>query len=133
MGPLRPAAESALPGSPAGSGYSTAADMARFIEALESGKLLEKEWVDRLVKAHIDISPPGAPTTLKYGLGFGISEWQGHAGYGHNGGAPGVNVEVMRYPKDDALIVVLTNRDPPVASRMLGTLRTSALKGSLCR
>lgn len=132
-GPLRPAAESALPGSPAGSAYSTVADLARFFDALEAGKLVPADWVKQMTGAQINASPPSAAAALQYGLGFGVSRWQGHLGFGHNGGAPGVNAEAVRYPEDDALIVVLANRDPPLAGQMLGTLRQAALLGTLCR
>ncbi|OYW24036.1 MAG: hypothetical protein B7Z43_01085, partial [Sphingomonas sp. 12-62-6] len=43
--------------------------------------------------------------------------------YGHNGGAPGVNVEATIFPDDDVEIEVLTNRDPPIATRLFGDLR----------
>lgn len=132
-GPLRAAAESALPGSPAGSAYSTAGDMARFFDALEAGKLVTADWVKQLTGAHINASPPGAPLALEYGLGFDVSRWQGHRSFGHNGGAPGVNVEAVRYPDDDILIVVLSNRDPPLAGRVLAALRHKAFGGTLCR
>ncbi len=132
-GPLRPAAESALPGSPAGSAYSTVGDLARFFDALEAGKLVSADWVKQMTGAQLSASPPGAAAALHYGLGFGVSRWQGHLGYGHNGGAPGVNAETVRYPENDALIVVLSNRDPPLASQILGTLRQAVLRGTLCR
>jgi len=132
VGPLRPAAEAALPGSPAGGAYSTVADLARFMDALESGKLVTSQWVKELTRKHIDATPPGAPRPMHYGLGFGLSPWEGQPGFGHNGGAPGVNAEVMRFTADDLLIVVLANRDPPVAGQMLARLRQAALKGNLC-
>lgn len=132
-GPLRPAGEAALPGSPAGSAYSTVGDMARFFDALEAGKLVGLEWVKQLTAAQINVTPPGAPVALQYGLGFGISAWQQYLGYGHNGGAPGANVEAQRFPDEDLLIVVLANRDPPQAGQLLATLRQKALTGTLCR
>jgi D-alanyl-D-alanine carboxypeptidase len=122
-----------LPGSPAGSAYSTAGDLVRFFDALEAGKLVQVDMVKEMTRAHINAAPPGAPVTLQYGLGFGVSPWEGRQGYGHNGGAPGVNVELMRYPADDVLIVLLSNRDPPHAARMLSSLRRAALGGTLCR
>lgn len=132
VGPLRPAAEAAHPGSPAGGAYSTAEDLVRFMDALESGKLVANHWVKELTRKHIDATPPGAPRPMHYGLGFGLSPWEGQPGFGHNGGAPGVNAEVMRFTGDDLLIVVLANRDPPVAGQMLARLRQAAQKGNLC-
>ena len=132
-GPLRPAAEAALPGTPAGSAYSTVEDLARFMDALHNGKLLGAAWVAELTRAHIDASPPGVPQPLRYGLGFGLSLWEGHRSIGHNGGAPGVNAEVTGFPDDDLLIVVLANRDPPTAAQLHAHLRRGALQGGLCR
>lgn len=102
------------------------------MDALESGKLVANSWVQELTRKHIDATPPGAPRPMHYGLGFGLSPWESQPGFGHNGGAPGVNAEVMRFTADDLLIVVLANRDPPVAGQMLARLRQAAQKGTLC-
>ena len=64
---------------------------------------------------------------------FGESRWEGHRGFGHSGGSLGVNVELVQYPDDDELILVLTNRDRPLAAQMLAALRRAALGGTLCR
>lgn len=132
-GPLRPAAESALPGSPAGSAYSTVGNMARFFDALLTGRLMSEASARELTRAQIDVGPAGAAQALKYGLGFGVATWEGHRSFGHNGGAPGVNVEAQVYPDDKVQIVVLANRDPPEAAKMLASLRRSTFSGSLCR
>jgi D-alanyl-D-alanine carboxypeptidase len=132
MGPLRPAAESALPGSPAGSAYSTLADLERFFAALEAGRLVDAAGLQLLTTAQIDASPPGFTPVLQYGMGFGISTWDGRRGFGHNGGAPGVNVDALRFTEDGVLIVVLSNRDPPLAGQVLNALQRAALGGTLC-
>ena len=126
--PLRPADEAALPGSPAGGAYGTAGDLLRFFDALRAGKLVGAETLGQLTRSQIEAGPG-----LHYGLGFGVFNWEGHAGFGHNGGAPGVNVEAMVFPADDTILVVLTNRDPPIASQQVAALRRAALTGQLCR
>jgi D-alanyl-D-alanine carboxypeptidase len=131
-GPLRPAVESMLPGSPAGSAYSTAGDLARFFDALQAGKLVTVTTAAEMTRGQIDATPPGGKQPTKYGLGFFESVWEGHRGYGHGGGAPGVNVETRTYPDDDALFIVLTNRDPQVAAEQLISLRSAAFGGKLC-
>lgn len=131
--PLRPAAESALPGSPAGSAYSTVGDMARFFDALLAGKLVSDAWVKDFTRAHIGVGPANGPQALQYGLGFGVATWEGRRSFGHNGGAPGVNVEAQMYPDDKVLIVILANRDPPAAAKMLSSLRREALGGGMCQ
>jgi hypothetical protein len=118
--------------------YSTLGDLARFFDALQAGKLVSAAWVQELTRGQIDASPPGATAAgatpaLQYGLGFGVSTWEGRRSFGHNGGAPGVNVEALRFPDDEVLIVVLSNRDPPMAAQRLASLRRAVFGGSLCR
>jgi CubicO group peptidase (beta-lactamase class C family) len=132
MGPLRPAAEAALPGTPAGPAYSTAADMARFFDALQAGRLVSAASVEQLTGPQIDASPPGAPVKLRYGLGFDAGDWQGHRSFGHNGGTPGVNVEAHRFPDDDVTLVVLSNHDPAMAAQRYAALRSAVFGGTLC-
>jgi len=73
-------------GSSAGGGYSTAADLLRFVMALRSGKLLGplgKEWFD------------------------------GPQAYA--GGAPGINAAMEMDPLPGWTVIVLGNYDPPAA------------------
>ena len=75
-------------GSSAGGGYSTAADMLKFTQALASGKLVMLS------------SDTGKPA-----LG----------GMGIAGGAPGINSALEFDPQSGAVVIVLTNFDPPTA------------------
>jgi len=44
-------------------------------------------------------------------------------GYGHGGGAPGINGELQHIlPKTNYVLVALVNRDPPMASDMVGLI-----------
>jgi CubicO group peptidase (beta-lactamase class C family) len=133
MGPLRPAAEAALPATPAGGAFSTAADMARFFDALQAGRLASAASVKQLTRPQINASPPGAPARLRYGFGFDAGDWQGHRSFGHNGGTPGVNVEAHRFPDDDVTLIVLSNQDPAMAAQRYAALRSAAFGGTLCR
>jgi D-alanyl-D-alanine carboxypeptidase len=128
--PLKPSAESALPGTSAGGVYSTVGDLERFLFALEAGKLVGEPMGVMLTSAQIVSGPArGDLPALNYGLGFGTSSYDGHRWFGHNGGAPGVNAEVVRFPNDDVTIVVLANRDPPAASELLRAIRPKLLTG----
>ncbi len=40
-------------------------------------------------------------------------------GYGHGGGAPGVNGELHVLPQSGYILVVLANRDPRMATNMV--------------
>lgn len=132
LDPMRVAVEAALPATPAGGAYSTAADIARFFAALRAGKLVGPAWATPLTRPQIDSTPPGAPIKRHYGFGFDAGDWQGHRSFGHDGGAPGVNVEAHSFPDDDVILVVLGNRDPPAASEQYAALRRAALDGTLC-
>lgn len=96
-------------GTAAGGGYSTVGDLLRFAEALKPGKRVTK--------------PLLADATLNeaqvYGYGFrtqGDRKWQA---YGHGGGAPGMNGELRVFPKQGYVIIVLSNLDPPTATRVV--------------
>jgi D-alanyl-D-alanine carboxypeptidase len=124
QGPLRPAREAALRGNPAGGSYSTAADMQRFLAALLGRQLTTAAMLKELISPQIMAAQAkeGSPQ-LEYGLGFGVGVVQGRRWFGHNGGAPGVNVEAAVYPDDGTAVVVMSNRDPPAATMLFRKLR----------
>ncbi len=104
---LRPnTAELPWSGTSAGGGYSTVGDLLLFAEALESGKLLDRAL---LVQATTDQTHHG------YGFGFYVLP---NGGYGHGGGAPGINGEMHILPAQGYVLVVLANRDPFMATQM---------------
>jgi D-alanyl-D-alanine carboxypeptidase len=132
-GPLRPAAEAAIDGNSASGGYSTAADMQRFFAAFLAGKLTSIPMRDALMAAQIEVSPAknGVPARY-YGLGFGVGSYKGHRWTGHNGGALGVNVEALTFPDDQTTIVIMANRDPPMASGLLRKVQAMVFDGAPC-
>jgi CubicO group peptidase (beta-lactamase class C family) len=77
-------------GSSAGGGYSTVDDLLKLVVALKTNKLL-------------------APKTSEEINGFGIAI---------AGGAPGINAYVETNPETDYVIIVLSNYDPPIASKV---------------
>ena len=90
-------------GTSAGGGYSTVGDLSRFAAALRNGKLLDLKLVTEAVS---DQSRTG------YGFGFHILKG---GGFGHGGGAPGINGELRIFP-NGYIVVVLENLDPPSAT-----------------
>ncbi len=92
-------------GSPAGGGYSTVRDLLRFVQALQSGKLLSPEMYAESTKLQSGWQ----------GLGFEVIGEGALASYGHGGMAPGMNAHLRVYPKLGYLIIVLSNFDPPAA------------------
>ena len=104
-------------GSPAGGGYSTVEDLARFASALLSHKLLSPDATKLLIsgKAETSSGPLGG------GYAYGFEDARGADGngwVGHGGGAPGMNGELRIYPKSGYVVAVLANIDPPAAHRL---------------
>ncbi|HSG38008.1 MAG TPA: serine hydrolase domain-containing protein [Thermoanaerobaculia bacterium] len=96
-------------GTSAGGGYSTAGDLLRFAQALESGKLISKAMLTQATTPH----------KQNYGFGFGMRGEGPSRSYGHGGGAPGMNGELRVYPQLGYVLVGLSNLDPPAASRVV--------------
>src|SRR3954453_559633 len=96
-------------GTSAGGGYSTVGDLLRFAEALEAGKLISKKSLAEATTSHIE----------GYGYGFGVRGEGALRGYGHGGGAPGMNGELRIFPQLGTVVGALANLDPPAASRMV--------------
>lgn len=98
----------------AGGGYSTVEDLQRFASALTNHKLLNAEYTELLTTGKVD-TPRGG----KYAFGFfddGAENGARH--FGHGGGAPGMNGELQIYSQSGYVIAVLSNLDPPAASRV---------------
>src|SRR6202041_2673607 len=86
------------------SGYSTVDDLLRFAQALRSGKLISRPLLREATTAQ---------THYGYSLGFVLF---GEGGFGHTGGMPGANGELLILPRSRYLLIVLVNRDPRMAS-----------------
>ncbi|MGE5625253.1 MAG: serine hydrolase [Bacillota bacterium] len=99
-------------GSSAGGGYSTVEDMLHFAEALQSGKLLNKQYTEMALTATVATPIPGS----KYGFGMGESRVNGVRIVGHNGGAPGVQGVLDIYPDLGYVVVILANYDDAMTS-----------------
>jgi D-alanyl-D-alanine carboxypeptidase len=95
-------------GTSAGGGYSTVRDLFLFSEALQSGKLLSPELLREATR--------GSPMRGDYGMGFYALP---DGGYGHGGGAPGVNGELHILPHSGYVLIALANRDPRMATTMV--------------
>jgi CubicO group peptidase (beta-lactamase class C family) len=102
-------------GGPAGGGYSTAGDLARFARALSRGTLLDSVWTERLTSGKVDLAPGGAH---RYAYGFFVEDMAGLSLVGHGGGGPGINGELTMYRGTGYTIAVLANIDPPAATNV---------------
>lgn len=133
-GPLRPAAEAVLAGNSAGGSYSSAPDLQRFFSALLAGQLTSSTMRDLLISPQIVVTPAkdGRPAH-SHGLGFGVGAYDGRRWIGHNGGTLGVNVETMAFPDDQTSLIVMANRDPPVATEVMRKILPLLFDGATCQ
>ena len=91
-------------GISAGGGYCTVADMVKFAEALQGGKLVSPALLQQATTAQ---NHKGW-----YGFGFVVQGEGREHQYGHEGGAPGSNSAIVVLPAQGYVIVGLANVDP---------------------
>lgn len=96
-------------GTAAGGGYSTAADLLRFARALRAGILLSQASLAEATRRQ----------TPWYGYGFMVGQRHGVAGFGHGGGAEGMNASLGIFPAQDTVVIGLANLDPPSVERLV--------------
>ncbi len=99
-------------GTSAGGGYSTVEDLFRFATALQNNKLLNAQYTELLTTGKIEAGRG------KYAYGFSDRMENGTRCFGHGGGAPGMNGELAICPGPGFIVAVLSNLDPPAASRV---------------
>ncbi len=108
-------------GSPAGGGYSTVGDFARFAAAVQQNRLLDPAHTALLLSGKVAVG-----SNFQYAYGFTDRVVGGRRFVGHGGGAPGMNGELAFEPNGGYVVVVLSNLDPPaagqVAAFILGSL-----------
>lgn len=108
--------------APAGSIYSSAAEMTRYVRLVlgngtfEGKQLLKPQTLRVIHTPHI--SMPVEPDTLSpsqhfaaYGLGWVLEDYKGRKIAWHNGGIDGFLSEMWTVPEERLGIVVLSNRD----------------------
>lgn len=97
-------------GLSAGGIVSTAADVVRFANALQSHRLLSAEYTTMLTTGKVNTQ------SGKYGYGCFERVKDGVRSFGHSGNAPGVNSDLSIFPDVGYVIVVLANMDMPAAT-----------------
>jgi CubicO group peptidase (beta-lactamase class C family) len=93
-----------------GEPFSTAADLLRFARALDSGRLISKQLLDRA-----RTPPPNG----RYGYGLLIADHGPFTSYGHSGTGGGVNADVRIVPRGGYVVIGLSNFEQPAAGRMV--------------
>jgi len=95
-------------GFPAGGEVSTADDMFRFVQALQTGKLFPLELFAKAITTQREFMGFGFFAT-GYGPGVPEREFQ----WGHGGSSDGACTHIKTHPKTGETIIVLANIDPP--------------------
>lgn len=81
---------------------STAADLYKFDRALYDDQFLAPAWREKM------FTPIG---DNHYGLGWEVQTWNGKRVVAHSGGINGFDTQLMRFPDDDAVIILLSNNE----------------------
>jgi CubicO group peptidase (beta-lactamase class C family) len=89
----------------AGSLLSNVDDLAVWSEAVFSGRLLKKEWLD---KAFTPYKLKNGEST-GYGYGWFVANERGHRSIEHGGGINGFTTYEMTFPEDRIFLAILTN------------------------
>ena len=100
-------------GTPAGGGYSTVRDLARFAAAIQDRRLLDQAHTTLLLTGKVSIG-----NGLQYAYGFHDRVMGGRRFAGHPGGALGMNGDLEFEPNGGYVVVVLSNFDPPAATQV---------------
>ena len=98
-------------GTAAGNGYSTVDDLAAFVRALQSHRLLDATHTEMLLEPRMRMWGHA-----NYGYGFVDERYDSAAHWiSHGGGIEGQNGELLFSPETGHIIVVLANFDEPTA------------------
>ena len=90
--------------------YSTVDDLARFLSAVRTNRLLNGKYTRLLMEPKQGRS---------YAYGFTTENVPGQGRWiGHNGNDHGMNAEVWFSPETDYVVIVLSNFDPPAATQL---------------
>ncbi len=91
--------------------YSNAADLCKYFTAqmVGSGKLLDDESKKEMQRTQWHANTPGQQSHEDYGLGLDIEFIGKRRTFGHGGGFPGHITKSIADPKDELVVVVLTN------------------------
>jgi CubicO group peptidase (beta-lactamase class C family)/D-alanyl-D-alanine dipeptidase len=117
--------------APAGSLYSSANDLGRFLSFLfaggktAQGRLLKAQTLESMWKIQFG----KADDKAGFGLGFFVSEFDKHRRIGHGGAVYGFATELAALPDDKLGVVVITSRD--VANAVTRHIADTALRHML--
>jgi len=105
--------------APMGGGYSTAADLVRFADALTGAQLLRRPTSERATTGYVAADYGG-----REGYGFETRVVNKVRILGHRGAAPGLSNQVDIYPDLGYVLVILGNSDADGAQDIATRVRT---------
>jgi CubicO group peptidase (beta-lactamase class C family) len=85
--------------------YSTVEDLFLWDQALYSNQLLTDDSLEAMFRPYFGVDGSGG----EYGLGWQISDFQGHRKVEHTGGINGFRTNISRYIDDQITIILLSN------------------------
>ena len=95
---------------PSGAMYMTGSDLVKFGNKLSEGYLIdEKRFMEIYNDSALIIDSP--EYKYNYSMGFEINKTAGHLVIGHSGGSAGTSARFDIYPKEDYVVVVLSNME----------------------
>jgi len=110
-------------GGPAGGGFSTVEDLAKFAEALRRNKMLSAKYTEIVTTGKVQPDPDDQHR--RYAYGFSDLREGTVRVVGHGGGFAGINGNLDIYMDGSGWVVaVLSNYDPPAAQRVAGKVRS---------
>ena len=101
-----------IKGGPAGGGFSTVKDLHRFARAIQTGKLVSQESLDKMWKNYAG---------GYYGYGFSVEEGRNGKVVGHGGGFDGINSNIDIYLDKGYIVAVMSNYNngaSPIAQKI---------------
>lgn len=104
----------------------SASDLAKWDASLLTEKVLKKSSIDQMWTPGALVEA-GDGYTLHYGLGWFLSDYNGHPKVYHSGGMPAFTTDYLHYTKDQLTVIVLTNlgtdwSDPQTISRTIANM-----------
>lgn len=93
----------------AGALMSTVDDLARWSDALETGRVVSAASRDRMFTAAVLRGGEQDGVSTRYGLGNALTTVAGRTAHEHGGGIHGFVADLLRVPDGDLLVIVLSN------------------------
>ncbi len=89
----------------AGAMVSTAADLTKWVAAIESGRLMKRSTLEQMWTP-VQLNDGGS---YPYGFGWRLDDYKGRRNIGHSGSTSGFSASLQRFPQKKLTVIVLCN------------------------